>query len=64
MTEGLSCMTVAYSCKGAIAVALKAGGVTLKAGGVAFNVDATTHYVGVPEEYAVSGFSGRKTVFS
>ena len=64
MTEGLSCMTEAYSYKGAVAIALKAGGVVFNVDGVVFNVDDTTHYVGVFTEYAVSGILGQKSIFN
>ena len=43
---------------------LNAGGVALNVGGVELNSGGGTHYVGVLEEYAVSGISGRKSIFS
>ena len=68
MTKGLFCMTVAYSYNAGIAS--NAGGIVFNAGGVAFNAGVTTlnagggtHYVGVLEEYALSGISGRKSIF-
>ena len=51
MTKGLSCVRAAYSYNAEIAS--NAGVTTLNSGG-------GTHYVGVLEEYAVSGISGRK----
>ena len=69
MTKGLSCVRAAYSYNAEIAS--NAGGIVFNAGGVAFNAGVTTfnagggtHYVGVLEEYAVSGISGRKSIFS
>ena len=69
MTKGLSCVRAAYSYNAEIAS--NAGGIVFNAGGVAFNAGVTTlnagggtHYVGVLEEYAVSGISGRKSIFN
>ena len=62
-------MTVAYSYNAGIAsnaggVAFNAGVTTLNAGVTTLNSGGGTHYVGVLEEYAVSGISGRKSIFS
>ena len=68
MTKGLSCVRAAYSYNAEIAS--NAGGIVFNVGGVAFNAGVTTfnagggmHYVGVLEEYALSGISGRKSIF-
>jgi hypothetical protein len=45
-------------------VAFNAGVTTLNAGVTTLNFGGGTHYVGVLEEYAVSGISGRKSIFS
>ena len=69
-------MTVAYSYKAGIAS--NAGGIVFNVGGVAFNASVTTfntgvttlnsgggmHYVGVLEEFALSGISGPKSIFN
>ena len=55
-------MTVAYSYNAEIAS--NAGVTTFNAGVTTLNSGGGTHYVGVLEEYAVSGISGRKSILS
>ena len=62
MTKGLSCVRAAYSYNAEIAS--NAGVTTLNAGVTTLNSGGGMHYVGVLEEYALSGISGPKSIFS
>ena len=62
MTKGLFCVRAAYSYNAEIAS--NAGGVAFNAGVTTLNSGGGMHYVGALEEYALSGISGPKSIFS